>query len=213
VRRALLGLLAAVIVIVGGGLLAMSGWIYAAFGADGMASAPLGPLDSDPSSVAVVIDVDSARVRIPLLPVYGTTTVLMTSTRDTALIAGSVDRESADAFLGLREIDAAYRDHGAWKLVHVPGNSTAAPWGELPTWLESGTSVSVAVDDGNTMIIGNADGSPGISVEASVQFAAPKAPQAALALGICGGVVSLAGIALAFSAIVLMRRRLDDLQS
>lgn len=212
-RRALLGLFAAAIVIVGAGLLAFAGWIYAAFGTDGMASADLGTFDSDRSSVAVAIDVDSARVHIPLLPVRGITTVLMKSTRDTALIAGSVDRESADTYLGLREIDAAYRDHGAWKLVHVPGNSATAPWGELPTWLEHGTSVSVAVDDGNTMIIANADGSPGISVEASVQFAAPRAPQAALVLGICGGVVALAGIALALGVVVLMRRRPNALDS
>lgn len=210
-KRALLGILAAVMVIVGGVLLALSGWVYAAFGVDGVASSSLGEITSAPTSAAIVIDVEAARVRIPVLPVQGSTTFHLTSADGSALLAGSSDMSTVDEYVGSREIDAAYRSGGTWTLTHVPGAQDPFPWPSPPNWLISGESADINLNDGQTVFIANSDGSAGVKVKASLQFAAPAAPKAALALAISGGVLALAGLALAFSAIWLMRRRPNEL--
>jgi hypothetical protein len=211
VKRALLGLLSVVMVIVGAGLLAISGWIYAAFGSNGVASSSLGEISSAPTSSAIVIDVDAARVRIPVLPVHGSTTLGLSSADGTALLAGTSDMTTVDEYLGNREFDAAYRSGGSWTLTHVPGSQVESPWVSPPAWLSSGESVDISLQDGHTVAIANANGSAGVVVRASLQFSAPNAPKAALALAVSGGVLLLGGIALAFSAAWLMRRRRDEL--
>ena len=212
-RRALLGALAAVMVIVGACLLAISGWIYAAFGSDGIASAPLGNLASTSSSSAIVIDVDATSAQIPIVPVHGNTTLRLESVSGSSLIAGSSDMSTVDTFIGSREFDVAYRSEGGWTLTNVPGVSGPGPWMAAPDWLASGSPLEIAVNNMQTVAIANANGSAGVAVDASLQFAAPGAPKAALALAISGGVVTLAGAALAFSVIWLMRRRSDDVNT
>jgi hypothetical protein len=213
VRRALLGALAAVMVIVGACLLAVSGWIYAAFGTDGIASTPLGTIASTSRSSAIVIDIDEARVRIPIVPVSGNTTLRLDSADGSSLIAGSSSMQTVDAFIGAREIDVAYRSLGDWALTHVTGTRFAAPWGSAPDWMTTGESLDVGITNGQTVAIANASGATGVNVDASLQFSAPGAPTAALILTISGGVVTLAGAVLAFSVIWLMRRRGDDVSA
>ena len=212
-RRALLGALAAVMVIVGGCLLAVSGWICAAFGTSGVASTSLGTIVSTSSSSAIVIDIDEARVRIPIVPVSGNTTLRLDSADGSSLIAGSSSMQTVDAFIGAREIDVAYRSLGDWALTHVTGPRIAAPWGSAPDWMTTGESLDVGITNGQTVAIANASGATGVNVDASLQFSAPGAPTAALILTISGGVVTLAGAALAFSVIWLMRRRGDDVSA
>ncbi len=209
-RRALLGVLAAVMVIAAVVLLAIAGWIYAAFGTDGQAASSLGELRSSPSSTAIVIDVDSARVSMPVLPVHGSTKVRFDSPTGSVLVAGSHDQASIDAYLGSRDIDAAYRSQGQWSLIHVPGATPAGSPQSAPDWLTTGSSVEIDVHDGQTVVIANASGAPGVDVDASLRFAAPRAPHAALLLAISGGVLLLAGLALAFGIVRLMRRRIDE---
>ena len=209
-RRALLGILAAVMVIVGGSLLAVSGWIYAAFGTDGVSSTSLGSINSSSSSSAIVIDIDATQVRIPIVPVHGSTTLRLDSVQGASLIAGSSDMATVDAFIGSREIDVAYRSDGGWTLNHVTGASAATQWVSAPDWLTTGNSLDIGIANGQTVAIANASGATGVNVEASLQFSAPDAPTAALILAISGGVVTLAGAALAFSVIWLRRRRSDD---
>ena len=212
-RRALLGILAAVMVIVGGSLLAVSGWIYAAFGTDGVSSTSLGSINSSASSSAIVIDIDETQVQIPIVPVRGSTTLRLDSVQGASLIAGSSDMATVDAFIGPREIDVAYRNDGSWTLNHVTGTSAATPWGSAPDWLTTGDSLEIGIANGQTVAIANASGAMGVNVDASLQFSAPDAPTAALILAISGGVVTLAGAALAFSVIWLMRRRSVDVSA
>ena len=212
-RRALLGILAAVMVIVGGSLLAVSGWIYAAFGTDGVSSTSLGSINSSSSSSAIVIDIDATQVRIPIVPVHGRTTLRLDSVKGASLIAGSSDMDTVDAFIGAREIDVAYRSDGGWTLNHVTGTSAATPWVSAPDWLTTGNSLDIGIANGQTVAIANASGATGVNVDASLQFSAPDAPTAAFILAISGGVVTLAGAALAFSVIWLMRRRSDDVSA
>jgi hypothetical protein len=200
-------------VIAGSCLLAISGLIYAAFGIDGVNSTSLGAITSTPRSSAIVIDVDAAEVQVPIVPVHGSTTLRLDSAANSSLIAGSSDMASVDAFIASREIDVAYRSGNQWTLTHVPGASASAPWVSTPDWLTSGNPVDIAVTNGQTVAIANANGSTGVAVDASLQFAAPGAPKAAIALAISGGVVTLAGAALAFSVIWLMRRRSDDVNA
>lgn len=212
-RRALLGVLAAVMMIAGVCLLAASGWIYAAFGTDGIASTSLGSIVSSPRSSAIVIDVDEARVENPIVPVYGKTTLRLVSADGSSLVAGSSDTKSVDSFIGAREIDVAYRTHGTWTLTHVPGVSADAPWISAPDWIASGESLDIGITNGRTIAIANSSGSTGVDVTAFLQFSAPGAPKAALALVISGGVLTIAGAALAFSVIWLMRRRRNDVSA
>jgi hypothetical protein len=200
-------------VIVGGCLLAVSGWIYAAFGTDGIASTPLGTIASTPNSSAIVIDIEEARVQIPIVPVSGSTTLRLDSADGSSLIAGSSDMETADAFIGTREIDVAHRNDGHWALTRIPGSSFATPWASAPDWMTTGESLDVGITNGQTVAIANASGATGVNVDASLQLSAPGAPTAALILAISGGLVTLAGAALAFSVIWLMRRRSDDVSA
>lgn len=209
-RRALLVILAAAMTVVGCCLLAVSGWVYAAFGSGGGASSSLGTITSAPGSTAVVIDVDATHISIPMLPVHGTTTIHLESADQSPLIAGASDRSAVDALVGARELDAAYRQDGAWTLAHVPGASASEAWPTLPGWMRSGASIDITLEDGQTLAIANADGSAGVEVSTSLRFSAPHAPTAALVLAISGGVLALAGLALAFGAIWLMRRRPDE---
>lgn len=209
-KRALLVILATVMVAVGGVLLAVSGWVLTAFGSEGTASTSLGTITSAPGSSAVVIDVDATKVSIPLLPVHGATTIHLESPDHGTLMAGAADRSVVDAYVGARELDAAYRQDGNWTLAHVPGTVPADAWTSVPAWMTTGTGIDITLRDGQTLAIANADGSAGVDVIPSLRFSAPRAPQAALALAISGGVLVLAGLALAFSALWLMRRRPDE---
>lgn len=209
----MLGILSAIMVIVGVCLLGVAGWIFAAFGTNGVASSSLGKIASASASRAIIIDIDSTRVSIPVLPVHGTTTLHLDSVDQGTLIAGSSDKESVDAYVGSRDIDVAYRSEGSWNLTNIPGSSVDQPWGTTPSWITSGTSVDVDLTDGSTVLIANADGASGVDVEASLRFVAAGAPRASLALGISGAVLTLAGLALAFGVIWLMRRRRDELTS
>ncbi|MGI9136939.1 MAG: hypothetical protein ACR2JS_07770 [Candidatus Nanopelagicales bacterium] len=212
-KRALLIALAVVIVIAGVVLLAISAWIYAAFGNDGVATASLGRIASAPSSSAIVIDVDAARVRLPVLPVHGSTTLHLEAVNGEQILAGSHDAASVDAFIGTRDIDVAYRSHGTWSLAHVPGVTAAEPWNSPPAWLTQGSAIEIGVSDDQTVAIANASGATGVNVDAALRYSAPRAPQAALVLSVSAAVLMLAGLALAFSAIRLMRRRPDDLST
>ena len=209
-RRALLTMLGAIMVIAGAGLLAVSMWVYAAFGSDGIATSSLGTITSAPTSSAIVIDVESARVQIPVLPVHGRTTLRLDSVDSQALLAGVAQTDSVDAFIGSREFDAAYRSEGTWSLAHVSGVRSDVPWVATPSWLVSGSPLELALHEGQTVAIAHASGAPGVRVEARLQYSAPRAPLAALVLGISGSVLLLAGLALAFGAIWLMRRRVDE---
>jgi hypothetical protein len=79
--------------------------------------------------------------------------------------------------------------------------------------MTTGESLDVGITNGQTVAIANASGATGVNVDASLQFSAPGAPTAALILAISGGLVTLAGAALAFSVIWLMRRRSDDVSA
>lgn len=210
-KRVLLGLCSVLMILAGAALLAFSGWIYVAFGINGVASSSLGEIASAPTSSAIVIDVNAARVRMPVLPVHGTTTLRLTSVADSTLLAGSSDRETVDAYVGTRDLDAAYRTDGTWTLTHVPGTQDAGDWSVSPTWLSQGHSVDIAVADGQTVLIANADGSPNVHVMASLRFEAPGVARAVVLLSASGAVLVLAGLSLAFGVIWLMRRRRDAL--
>ena len=209
-RRALVAILGVVVAIVGCFLLALSGWVYAAFGTEGFASSSLGSLTSSPTSTAIVIDVDATRIRIPVIPVQGRTTIRFESSNGKSLVAGSAPRADADAFTSIREVDIAHREDGSWTLTHVPGLMEAVSSQATPDWMTKGSDLPVTVAPGQSVVIANADGSPDVAVSTSLQYSAPRAPEAALILGICGGVLTLAGLALIFSAIRLMRRRSDE---
>ena len=212
-RRALLGVLASVMVVAGVCLLGFAGWIYAAFGPNGVSSTSLGSIVSSSRSSAIVIDIDATQVQIPIVPVHGGTTLRLDSVTGEPLIAGSSDMDTVDAFIGSRETDVAYRTDGGWTLNHVSGASSATAWTSTPDWMVTGDSLDVGIINGQTVAIANASGATGVNVDASLQFSAPDAPTAALILAISGGVVTLAGAALAFSVIWLMRRRSDDVSA
>jgi hypothetical protein len=207
VKRALLGILGVIVLLGGCCLLAVSAWVYAAFGSDGIASTSLGELASKPTSRALVIDVDEARVSIPVIPVQGVTTMRLQSSDGTELVAGSASRIDADTYTVTREIDVASRVGDSWELTHVPGISDPTAPQAAPSWMTTGSEVSVEIEANQTVVIANADGSPGVGVSASLQYSAPQAPLAGLALSISGGVLVLAGIALCVSSLWIMRRR------
>jgi len=209
VKRLLLGILAALMVLAGASVLAVAGWVYAAFGTNGIASTSLGTITSAATSSAVVIDVDTTRVRLPVLPVRGNTTLHLESTSGAPILAGSAGRSEVDAFLGSREIDAAYREHGTWSLTHVPGAAEAGPWSPAPSWLGTGVTRDIEVRDGQTVAIANADGAPAVSVTASLTYTAPHARQAMTILAISGAALALGGLALGFCVIWIMRRKPD----
>ena len=152
-------------------------------------------------------------LKAPVLPVHGSTTLRLESSDGSDLLAGSHDVTAVNSFIGTREFDAAYRTIGEWSLSHVPGSGDSQPWAALPSWLTAGAAVEVDLREGQTVVISNASGSTGIEVQATLLYSAPRAPQAALALAISGGVLVLAGLALAFSTFWIMRRRPDDISS
>lgn len=212
-RRALLVALAAITMIAGGGLLAIAGWIHGAFGADGVASASLGTMSSSAGSSAIVLDIESARVRLPVVPVHGETTVRLVSLSGEELLAGSEQAGPVDTFIGTREFDAAYRSGDRWSLIHVEGRQSNEPWQVTPTWMRSGSTLDLSISDGQTLAIAHSSGSTGVHVEASLRYSAPRAPLAARILAVCGFVLLGAGLVMAWSAIWLMRRRANERES
>lgn len=206
-KRALLMTCGAALVVAGCSLMGISGWILATFGTNGVASTSLASITSAPTSLAIVIDIDSARVRTPLLPVDGDISLRLDSSDGEPISAGSAPKDKVDMFLGASEFDAAYRENGMWTLVHVPGDAVAVANQAVPTWLITDAVVSVPINEGDTVVIQQADGTTGVSVNASLQYSAPQAPQAAVALVIGGGAMALSGITLLLSAIWLMKGR------
>lgn len=206
-----LGTLATVLVIVVGAALAALGALgLAVFGTSGSTSGPAAPLESDPASAAIVADLAGVEVGIPYANLLGTPTLAVSSTDGDSVFIGTGAQSAVDTFLFGVPYDLASRN-GSWSTTPVPGVEQTVPDPLAQDfWLEQsvGTTADIALPTDaapTTMVIMNADGSTGLSVELTLGFRGPHLFAYSVAAIVAG--VLLIGIAAALQVRASRRRR------
>jgi asparagine N-glycosylation enzyme membrane subunit Stt3 len=203
VKKILLGLLAAVLLLVGGALGAAAIWAYSTFGSNGLMSFSAGTITPGPQAKSLLLDVDRFGATVPYLQDYGTTTLsastLQSGDPTQTLFLGAAPTPDVDAFVKGSPYAVAVRQGDSWTTRDVPG---LAPPG-LPTeqtfWLASGLgprpSITVPTQRPLTLLIMHPSGLPTGPVAITIDFTVRNASTWIAGLAIASAGCLLLGIA------------------
>jgi hypothetical protein len=202
VKRILVGLLAAVLLVAGGVAAAAAIWAYSTFGMNGRMSFDAGTITPGQAATATILDIDKFGATVPYIGAYGTTT-LSASTDEpgdptATLFMGAAKTESVDAFVKGTPYAVAIRDGSQWTTRDVPG--TGQP--ELPRtqsfWdvQAVGARPAIVVPDQRplTLVIMHPSGIPTGPVTLSIDFTVRNASQWITGLAIASGILLVLGI-------------------
>jgi len=167
-------------------------------GRSGVVDQPLGDVVSADSDTAVVIDGVSARLEagdLPpsvsdglaqgglspteLLDVVGDFVLVVVPESDAAIFVGTGETAQVDEYLFGFPYTVAERDRGGWTGVSVPGSGVPPPPEAQSLWRASATGspaeLSGADLGGGTLVLMNADSSPGVSASLRLEYRSPGA--------------------------------------
>lgn len=185
-------------------LIAACAWFVLVIGSDGVAATHLGSVTSSPQARAIVIGVDRVTVQGPL-PGLGRVELVASSPDRSALALATGDAAEVDAHLEGVAYDAASLDGTTWTTAPVPGGP------EVPTWdarewsrRSVGTSPSLAVSGDELVVVGRADGRPGVTADLALVWSADRA-SGLLPWAFMAGVLLL--VAAAVAGMLMVRRR------
>lgn len=207
-KRLLRWMLALVLVCAGVALAGLGGLGLSVFGTDSTYSSSEATVTASPESLALVADLSGVSADIPLRHVLGDVYVGATGADGRPLFLAQALQSSVDEYLFGTPYDLAVKD-GEWTTIPVPGVATElAPPQEQTFWLVSdeGAAPSIPVrlpDSPQSLLIMNADGSPGPSADITLSFVGEKIFTYSLASIIIGVLLVL----LAFAVLLTGRRR------
>lgn len=199
-KRALGVLLGLLLTLAGLVLAAVGGFGIAAFGTEGRYEGSATTVTSDPASVALVADVVSASLALPMSERLGTPQLTAGSTDGQPLFIGLAGTPAVDEYLYGAPYDLLVQDGGAWRTIVVPGVGAAvAPPDQEGFWSRSsvGSTARIALDDvgdGSSLVIMHADASPAVSAALSLGFAGPRIFPVALGAVVVGVLLLLLGV-------------------
>ncbi len=200
IRRLLLGLVAAMLIVLGLVLLTGAGALWAAVGWSGSVVQSLGTVSSPAGAPALLMDVESVTAA-GNWPVPGTPALAATSAAGDVLVrAGSA--AVADEHLAAVPYGVATRTGDGWQVRSVPGPQQAGP---VPTdgWraTATGSPAVLALQPPETVVLQNADGSAPVQVALDLRWQVDDAQRTIVALAAVGGVLAVGGTVVAFLAV------------
>jgi hypothetical protein len=193
--------------------LAAGAIIAVLFGSDGTISSA--PSRVSGSGVAVIADglgADSGSLPVP--DGLGTLTVAFTSPTRTPVFVGTAAPADVDTYLTGAPYDAvvSLSPGSAAEMRSVPGTQQPAVPTDQRFWIRQTTgspaTLTAAPNETGTLVVMNADASPGVAVDVVVTLSVATAWSAALAALGGGAVLVLAGVVALWRAAVRRRRAL-----
>lgn len=205
-----LGTAAAVLVIVvGAALVALGALGIAVFGVQGVTSGPSTTLESADESLAIVADLERVDVGFPFAELIGSATLTVSGAGESMFVA-TADQAAVDTYLFGVPYDLASKN-GTWQLNPVPGIETTAADPQAQTfWLDESVGLAAEIalptqDQPTTLVIMNADGTPGVDALLVLGFGGAKIFP--FAVGAIAAGMALIGIAVALLVRTGRRRR------
>jgi outer membrane biosynthesis protein TonB len=211
VKRVLLGIVGALLVLVAAVVGSFAAWGYVTFGNGGSLRYDLGTVVPGAADTSIVVDVDRFGASIPYLDAIGETQLAARSAQPggegTSLFVGAARTPDADAFVKGTPYAVGIRTADGWQVRQIPGGSalpatTAVPW--LSQASGSTALLDVPTSRPLTLVVARSDGAPVGAVLLGADFAVPTARTWAMWLGIAAAVVLIVGIVL---LVVAVRRR------
>lgn len=209
-KKILVGLLAAILLLVGGALAAAAIWGYSTFGMKGLMSFGAGTVTPGPQATSLLLDVDRFGATVPYLQDYGTTTLSVTTgqTADPTetLFLGAAPTSDIDAFVKGTSYSVALREGDSWTTRDVPGLAPAGLPRDKDFWLADGLgprpSIAVPTQRPLTLLIMHPSGLRTGPITVTIEFTVRNASTWITGLAIASVGCLLLGIA----CLVLLRR-------
>jgi hypothetical protein len=212
IKRILVGLLAAVLLLAGGVAGAAAIWAYSTFGMKGLMSFDAGTITPGATAKSTILDIDKFGATVPYIGAYGTTT-LSASTGQPAdptetLFIGAASTSDVDAFVKGTPYAVAIREGTQWTTREVPG-VTNPPLPRTQTFWQAqavGARPAIVVPEQRplTLVIMHPSGIPSGPVTLRIDFTVRNASQWITGLAIASGILLLLGI---LALVVLFRMR------
>lgn len=197
--------------------------VDATVGRSGIVAQPFGSVSSEPNQIAVITDSVSATWELPQEPDWIATTLLLlgtdaeTAVEDVGDFVFIVTPDQADEiFVGLAPVGAvdayldgtpyavAVADGEQWPTISVPGEGVPGTRPEgAGIWSISAVGAPAELPlealNGSTLVLMNADGSPGVAASMRMEYRVPDATRA-----MEGSAVSAAAGAIGGFAMILL---------
>ena len=207
VKRVLVGLLAALLVVTGCAIGAGAWWLWDTFGGPDGARRDLGSIPVPAGTTALVVDIDRISATVPDVSLKGDPALLIGDrTRPTSVYAAS--RTAVDDFLDGTPYAAAALAAGAWRVSNVPGTARLADPART-RWIASASGAPAALPIGAlspaSLIIVPAPGATSVPIALSLRV--PDVRTLAIASGAIAVLLVATGILLLWVAAFAIRPR------
>jgi hypothetical protein len=212
VKKILVGILAAVLLLAGGALAAAAIWAYSTFGMNGLLSFSAGTITPGAEAKSILVDVDRFGATVPYLQDYGTTTLSVTSGErgdpaDT-LFVGAANTADVDAYIKGTPYSVALKDGDGWTTKEVPGLSATALPRTQTFWLAQAVgpraAITVPTQRPLTLLIMHPSAIPTGAVTLNIDFTVRNASKWITGTAIASAGLLLLGIG---SLVLLFRMR------
>lgn len=202
-KRFLSTLAAVLLMLAGVAAAALGGLGLSVFGTDGTYTAQSSAISSSEGSLALVADLAGVEIDIPYHDLLGeaTITAVPASSGGTGLFIGHADQAAVDTYLFGAPYDLAAKN-GEWTTTQVPGiEAEIQPPQEAGFWSQSAVGDAPAItldppDALQTLVIMNADATPGINVDLTLGFAGDQIFAYAVGSIVIGALLILFGMAI-----------------
>lgn len=201
VKRVVLGILGALLGLLGLGMLAGGTVLLTLFGTDGRASVPIGTVTSSEGRAVVVTDFQiSSSTPIPLNESWFGLQLRVTG--DTPHFVGVAPKADSLRYLQGVPYDLVTgfdSSQGAINATSIPGDARPAPAEQQTFWAaqQSGTDVLVdwpVADTDTTLVVMNDGGSPGVQAAVSILLTVAWAGAAGIGIAVAGLVLMVVAI-------------------
>ena len=204
VKRIVLGLVAAVLILAAGVLGALAGWAHLTFADGGVIAFDAGTLTPGPTDTAVIVDVDRFGASIPYLDSVGTTALSAhpagAGDPTATVFLGAASTADVDAYIKATSYAVAIRGQGGWELREIPGSAVPAPPGDQGFWIAEAVgrtaSIGVPATRPLTLVMMNPSAVPVGPVSLTIDVAVPGVSSWVLGLGIAAVVLLIVGVVL-----------------
>lgn len=203
-KRLVLVVAALLITLLGLGLIAGGALGIRVFGTSGSTTVALDSVSAREGSVALVADLVGAEADLPLAQSWSDIAIGARSQSTTPIFVGVAPQPEIDEYLFGLPYDVIHNTSGSWEEVPVPGVTTSVePPQQNPIWTASDIGIAARIpverslDEARTMVIMNADGTPGPAVDLEVDMTSPRifpVSVAALSLGLLLVLIGVPGV-------------------
>ena len=212
IKRILVGLLAAVLLIAGGIAAAAAIWAYSTFGMKGLMSFDAGTITPGPTAASTILDIDKFGATVPYIGAYGATSLSVTTNQTgdptETLFIGAARTSDVDVYVKGTPYAVAIRQGSEWTTREVPGVATPALPRTQTFWQAQavGARPAIVVPEERplTLVIMHPSGIPSGPVTLNIDFTVRNASQWITGLAIAAGILLVLGV---LALVILFRMR------